>query len=54
MESDNIKLVNFEYYCPKCEAYSKSESEEPCCLCMSSPVLLYSHKPTLFREKERR
>ena len=30
MYGDEQKIVDFEKYCPKCEHYSKSESEDPC------------------------
>lgn len=46
------KIVEFGEYCPKCEHYSKSESEDPCWECLDTPTNTWSHKPINFKEKE--
>lgn len=52
MYGDDQKIVDFEKYCPKCEHYPKSESEDPCWECLDTPTNTWSHKPVNFKEKE--
>lgn len=52
MYGDEQKIVDFEKYCPKCEHYPKSESEDPCWGCLDTPTNTWSHKPVNFKEKE--
>lgn len=52
MYGDDQKIVDFEKYCPKCEHYPKSESEDPCWGCLDTPTNTWSHKPVNFKEKE--
>lgn len=47
------KIVHFGEYCPKCEHYPKSESEDPCWECLDTPMNSWSHKPVYFKEKEK-
>lgn len=51
MQGDEQKIVYFEEYCPKCEHYKKSESEDPCWECLDNPVNVWSHKPIKFEER---
>lgn len=46
------KIIDFREYCPKCEHWEKSESEDPCCTCLYTPTNTYSYRPVCFKEKE--
>lgn len=48
-----IKIVEFNEYCKRCEHYKKSEAEDPCWDCLSDAVNVYSHKPTRFEEAKK-
>lgn len=48
MQGDELKIVHFDEYCPKCKHYSKSGSEDPCRECLDNPVNAWSHKPVRF------
>ena len=54
MYGNKQKIVDFYKYCPKCEHYLKSESEDPCCGCLDIPINTWSNKPVNFKEKERK
>lgn len=48
-----LKEVYFDVYCKKC-AYSESkESDDPCDECLTTPMNEYSHKPVMYKEKEK-
>lgn len=51
MEYD-YKEVYFDEYCKICEHKDLDDSEKPCCICLSEPMNLYSHKPIKFKEKK--
>lgn len=53
MTGNDQKIVHFGEYCPKCEHYPKSESEDPCWECLDTPTNSWSHKPVYFKEKEK-
>lgn len=48
---ESEKIVDFEKYCPKCENWSKSESEDPCWDCLGETTNVWSHKPRYFKER---
>lgn len=50
--NDNMKIVYYEEYCPKCKHKPLSESEEPCRHCLGNPVNEYSHKPVYYEERK--
>ena len=52
MLDSGYKEVYYDEYCPSCKNKNVHESEEPCRECLNSPVNLYSHKPTLYKERE--
>ncbi len=47
---ENIKLVDFEHYCPKCEYFKTKETDEPCNTCLSIGGRNESRKPEYFKE----
>lgn len=49
----SIKEVRFDQYCPKCEHWEKSEAEDPCYDCLNQGWNDESHKPIMFKEKEK-
>lgn len=49
----SIKEVRFDQYCPKCENWEKSEAEDPCYDCLNQGWNDESHKPIMFKEKEK-
>lgn len=51
MNSNGYKIVNFYKFCPKCEHYSKPESEDPCRTCLGYSTNYHSRKPVKFKEK---
>lgn len=53
MIGDEMKIVYFGEYCPKCKYYLRSERDEPCNECLSNPTNTWSHKPVKFKEKEK-
>lgn len=50
MANTDQKIVRFDLWCPKCEHYKKSESEDPCWGCLDTPVNTNSRKPINFKE----
>lgn len=52
MAINNEKIVEFETYCPKCEHYEKTESEDPCWDCLGITSNANSRKPIAFKKKE--
>lgn len=50
MYFDDMKIVEFDKYCPYCKNRDTHESEEPCCECLATPVIENSHKPLYFEE----
>lgn len=47
----DMKLVEFENWCPKCKHINVEETEEPCNECLTYPAAEDSHKPIKFEEK---
>lgn len=47
---ENMKLVEFDLYCPVCKHFSKDQNEEPCESCLSVPARANSHKPERWEE----
>lgn len=52
-QTDGMKLVEFEKYCPTCKHKDIKEEEQPCHDCLTEPANQYSHKPVNYEEKER-
>lgn len=50
VNSENMKIVNFDEYCKRCINAKKKESEDPCYECLQEPARQYSHKPARFEE----
>ena len=51
MESKE-KIVDYFQYCPRCQHYLTSDTEDPCDECLRECVNIDSHKPINFKEKE--
>lgn len=51
MEADNMKLVDFEKYCPHCSHINEPDSDDPCHECLQIPARQYSHKPEKYDGK---
>lgn len=49
---DNMKLVDFDRFCPNCKYENIENTEDPCDECLGSPALQYSHKPINFKKKD--
>lgn len=47
------KEVRFDEYCKLCEHYKKSEAEDPCWDCLNQGWNEDSHKPIMFKDKEK-
>lgn len=47
---DNLKIVDFERYCPKCLHKDLKEHDDPCDDCLNEPVNVDSKKPVNFEE----
>lgn len=47
----DMKIVEFENWCPKCKHINVEETEEPCNECLTYPAAEDSHKPIKFEEK---
>lgn len=45
--------VHFDIYCPQCEYYENSEADDPCYDCLNQGWNEDSHKPIMFKEKEK-
>ncbi len=54
MDQVNMKIVDFEHYCPTCEFSNIADVEDPCNDCLTVPAREYSHKPEKYQEKETR
>ena len=52
MDDRDYREVDFATYCPKCVHEKKTESDRPCCWCLSMPTNLYTDKPTGFEAKK--
>ena len=52
MDGENLKLVDFDKYCPKCINKDVEESDpyKPCNDCLAEPARVDSHKPINFKE----
>lgn len=51
--SDNLKLVNYHDYCPKCKHYELEEWKEPCNSCLNEPTNINSQRPINFEKNPR-
>ena len=49
---NDLKIVNYEEYCPTCKHYEDVEIEDPCDECLANPVNLDSRKPINYSQKE--
>lgn len=47
----DMKIVEYEKWCPKCKHFNIEETEEPCNECLTYPAAEDSHKPIRFEEK---
>lgn len=47
-----LRIVDYDKYCWKCKAYTKSESESPCWECLEVPANDDSHRPLYFKEAD--
>lgn len=52
MYESKYKLVHYHEYCPKCQNEKSPDTEDPCDECLRERVMLDSHKPLNFKEKE--
>ena len=51
---ENIhKEVDFNKYCKTCVYSESKESDDPCDECLATPMNEYSHKPVMYKEKEK-
>ena len=48
---ENMKLVEFDKYCPTCQNKNTEDSEDPCNECLAEGARQYSHKPLRYVEK---
>ena len=48
-----FKEVDYFQYCHRCVHEEKTENEDPCWDCLTSPVNAHSRKPINFIEKEK-
>ena len=53
MENEAYKEVYFDQYCKTCEYEKCKEEENPCDDCLNEPVNLYSHKPVMWKAKNK-
>ena len=51
MNTENMKIVDFNTYCNKCRHKDVDEAEKPCFDCLAEPARQYSQKPLKFEEK---
>lgn len=42
---DNLHIVEFEKYCPKCQYYKSDENDDPCYECLKVGARENSRKP---------
>lgn len=47
--SDNMKIVEFDTWCPSCKYYKTKETEDPCNECLGVPANESSTKPVKYR-----
>ena len=52
MNTDDIKYVNYESYCRKCEYEKLNDYEDPCNECMEWPCREGTEVPFKYKEKE--
>lgn len=48
---ENIKLVDFDKYCEKCEYSDRDGTQHPCNSCLTVPARENSHKPINYKKK---
>ena len=51
MNTENMKIVDFNTYCKICRYKNTDEAERPCSECLAEPARQYSQKPLKFEEK---
>lgn len=51
MNSENMKIVNFNEYCKKCRHEKLKETDKPCYECLHEPARQHSSKPARFEGK---
>ena len=49
--NENMKIVYYDEFCPKCKHEALAENEDPCHDCLNTPAVEYSHVPEYFEEK---
>lgn len=49
---ENVKIVDYELYCPKCKYIQEPESCDECNDCLNNPYNINSKKPIRFEEEE--
>lgn len=54
MIEQQYKFVDFDEWCKTCAHLLRDETEYPCYNCLANATNLYSHKPTHWKEDERR
>lgn len=52
MDQENVKIVNFFKWCPRCVHFKKKEDEDPCYDCLAIHARENSTKPEFYVEKE--
>lgn len=50
-ETENLKQVLFNVYCPQCKHEAVDETDEPCDTCLREFCRINSHKPEKWEEK---
>ena len=50
---ENYKIVDFNYWCPKCEYYDDDESDPylKCSDCLEEPARVNTRRPLKYKEK---
>lgn len=49
---ENMKIVDFNLYCPTCVHNNDGEETDPCHECLYIPARQYSHMPEYYEEDE--
>lgn len=49
---ENMKIVEYEKWCPKCKHLNTPDYEDPCNECLNEPARPNSHKPVNFKEAD--
>lgn len=51
MIEENMKLVDYDKYCPFCVHVKEPDEDNVCHFCLQEPARQYSHKPLNFEER---